>query len=87
VLADHVKFGGEGIEVANYALEFLGQGAVLFVESFMVVGVVGVGVAECFDLNVVRDVARLFAVMVRSEGIHIAQTSCKACDTDIRISR
>jgi hypothetical protein len=40
-----VEFGGEGVEVANYTLEFLCQGAVFFVESFVVVGVMGVGVA------------------------------------------
>jgi hypothetical protein len=45
VLTDHVEFGGEGVEVANYTLEFLCQGAVFFVESFVVVGVMGVGVA------------------------------------------
>jgi hypothetical protein len=90
VLAYHVKFGGEGVEIADYPLEFLGEGAVFFVESFVVVGVVGVGVAEGFELEAVRFVGvdeALFIVIVRSEARHTAQRSFEVCDTDLTIYR
>jgi len=45
-----VEFGGEGVEVANYAFEFEGEVAVFFLELLVPVRVVGVGVAEGFDL-------------------------------------
>lgn len=50
VLGDHVKFGGEGVEVADYALEFGEEGGVLGEEAGVLGGVVGVGGAEGFDL-------------------------------------
>jgi hypothetical protein len=90
VLAYHVEFGGEGVEVADYALEFLGEGAVFFVEPFVVVGVVGVGVAEGFDLDAVRFAGvdeALFVVILRSEAKHAAQISFEVCDTDLRTYR
>jgi hypothetical protein len=45
-----VKLCGEGVEVADYALKFVSEVAVLSLEVFVVVGVMGVGVAEGFDL-------------------------------------
>jgi hypothetical protein len=46
-----VEFGREGVEVADYTLEFLGESAVLGVEFLVLGGVVGVGVAEGFYLR------------------------------------
>lgn len=35
MLAYHVELGGEGVEFADYALEFVGEVAVLFLQLFV----------------------------------------------------
>lgn len=50
VLGNHVDFGAQGVEVADDALEFRGEGGVLFVELLVARRVVLVGVAEGFEL-------------------------------------
>jgi hypothetical protein len=45
-----VDFGAQGVEVADDALEFRGEGGVLFVQLLVACGVVLVGVAEGFEL-------------------------------------
>jgi hypothetical protein len=51
MLRDHVQFGGEGVEAADYALEFVSEVGVLFLKSAVVGLVVGVCVAEGGDLH------------------------------------
>jgi hypothetical protein len=51
VAAEGVEFGGEGVEVADYAFEFVGEGAMFGLQFCVLMGSVGVGVAEGFDLS------------------------------------
>lgn len=50
MLGNHVQFDGEGVEFAEDALKFLAQFWMFGLEAGVVGGVVGVGVAEGFDL-------------------------------------
>jgi hypothetical protein len=54
VFGNHVQLGGQGVEVADYALEFLGEIRVLGLEGAVVGFVMGVGVAEGFYLEMIR---------------------------------
>jgi hypothetical protein len=46
-----VEFCGEGVELADNALKFMGEVAVLSLKVFVVVGMMGVGVAKGFNLK------------------------------------
>jgi hypothetical protein len=59
VFRDHVQFGSESVKITDNTLEFLREAGVLFLQCFVMRFMMCVGVAEGFNLKLVRMKVRL----------------------------